>query len=200
MRNKTVNEYSFEPMPLNYVFTAHSMNYHYLLLVAFLVAFSFWKRSSWLRDLWLKTVALTDYLETVHVAFSLVLLWKHESGIKKDGKGSEGWLDVTSAIAGLTWSLVTVPALSPYPRRDLDQTSPAFWLFSGPRTQCDSSLKEQMVELVKKTLSSSSSSWPRCQSEMTKNFLLGCNWTWLDRCHISKARACQRLIKCCLCL
>lgn len=73
------------------------------------------------------------------------------------------------------------------------------WLFSGPWSQCDSSLKEQMVELVKKA-SSSSSSWPRCQNEITKDFLLGCNWTWLERCHISKAQACQRLIKRCLCL
>lgn len=38
-----VNEYSFEPMPLNSVFPAHSMNYHYLLLVAFFSSILFLK-------------------------------------------------------------------------------------------------------------------------------------------------------------
>lgn len=34
MRHKAVKEYSFEPMPLSYVFQAHNMNYHDLFLVA----------------------------------------------------------------------------------------------------------------------------------------------------------------------
>lgn len=131
----------------------------------------------------------------------LVLLWEDEAGLGKDGKGSEGWLDVTSATARLTcrFSTALVPALRPYPRGGREQTSLVFGYFQALGSQRESGLKEQTEEQVKK-LSCSSSSQPRCQNEITKNFLLGCNWSWLERCHISKAQDSQQLIKCCLCL